>query len=136
MRTVLSKRGSGLSGDHSEGQTSWQIRHLALILRFQGMDWPFSLSRTLNWANASPWRQMAISFGAVGAIASIAISPIWDQRGEFPQAAIQPRQAHPTASHRPETADASMFKVFALNAFLTPGLMTMFPRAGQSLWLS
>jgi len=105
-----------------KGQTSWQIRHLALILRFQGMDWPFSLSRTLNRVNASPWRQMAISFGAVGAIASIAISPIWDQQGESPPAAIQPRQAHPTASHHPESADASMFKVFALNALLIPVL--------------
>jgi len=86
------------------------------------MDWPFSLSRTLNRVNASPWRQMAISFGAVGAIASIAISPIWDQQGESPPAAIQPRQAHPTASHHPESADASMFKVFALNALLIPVL--------------
>ena len=86
------------------------------------MDWPFSLSRTLNWVNASPWRQMAISFGAVGAIASIAISPIQDQRGEFLQAAIQPRQSHPTALHHRESADASMFKVFALNALLIPVL--------------
>ena len=121
MRTVLSKRGSGLSGEHSEGQPSWQIRHLALILRFQCMDWPFPLSRTLNWVNASPWRQMAISFGAVGAIASIAISPIWDRRDESP-AAIPPRQAGGTALHPLEGADASMFKVFALNALLIPVL--------------
>ena len=85
------------------------------------MDWPFSLSRTLNWVNASPWRQMAISFGAVAAIASIAISPIWDRRDESP-AAIPPRQAGGTALHHLEGADASMFKVFALNALLIPVL--------------
>ena len=95
---------------------------MALILRFRGMDWPFSLSRTLNWVNASPWRQMAISFGAVGAIASIAVAPISDRRDESPHAAIQPRQAHPMASHHPESADASMFKAFALSALLIPVL--------------
>ena len=90
------------------------------------MAWPLSLpasatARTLNWVNESPWRPMAISFGAVGAIASIAIAPIWDSRDESPQVAI-PRQAHPTASHHPETADASMFKAFALSALLIPVL--------------
>jgi hypothetical protein len=96
---------------------------VASILRYRGMAWlQCAVTRTLNWVNASPLRHMAISFGAVGAIASIAISPIQDQRGEFPQAAIQPRQSHPTALHHPEGADASMFKVFALNALLIPVL--------------
>jgi hypothetical protein len=125
VRAVLSKP-IGDRVANTRGQASWQIRHLALILRFRGMDWPLFLpasafARTLNFVNASPWRQMAISFGAVGAIASIAIAPIWDRRDESPQAATQPRQ-HPIPLQHPESADVSMFKVFALSALLIPVL--------------
>jgi len=79
------------------------------------------IARTLPWVDASPWRGMAISFGSVGAIALMAISPSWDRHYAYPQATVQPRPAPPTAS-RNERVDASTFMAFALNALLIPVL--------------
>lgn len=81
-----------------------------------------AVSRIVKWVNASTWRHMGISLGTVGAIAALVLLPVWGHRDTSPRAAIQPPHVLPAVARDPDSADASRFRTFALNALLIPVL--------------